>query len=1059
MELEGLELILKKYKNKNVILFFKGFESNVIKKVEKKIKSFSGVSYYKGNEIDISTFFNKKKDIAASVLKLKNGIFWGLYEEFLIVKDVIKNYYDGNIVIVNNNLFNLFPYRIFNNKEKLEKYFSVINDEMTKEKSCLEEIFSEIVKINGIYFVNFLDVSKDEIENIKKENFYNINIAIKIVEKSYIPKEKALTIDFPLGDKEKLELLKYKIYNNIFKNKNIVVNVENFIFSNHLKKLEIQKLIKISKFKGYTINVFIKKNSIEKKYRDLIEKILKKYWGEKASFRKLSFFENPESSRVMIEISQGEIIEDIIKQVENIKSKKKSNDIFITSPTGSGKSVLFQIPAIYLSEKSKYLTIIVTPLKALMKNQVSNLNKQNIGIARYINSDTSYEQRKSIINEIKEKEVSLLYLSPEMLIANYNIEQIIGEREIGVIIVDEAHTVSTWGKNFRVDYWYLGYYLKLMRKKNDFLIVSMTATAVYGGKDDLVFDIVNSLKMDNPHFYIGKIKRDNIKFNINNIIISENHRELKNKLTVSKIEKFIKNKEKAIIYFPWKRQILEILSLISDEYKDRIGAYYSNVDKETKDITINDFKSNKIKIILATKAFGMGIDIKNITKVYHHAPSGTLSDYIQEIGRVAREKNSIGYAEVDFNEKDLKFSKILTSLSTVKQWQIKSLLEKINELYFLNKKRNNFLVSLESFAHIFQSKDLHELEQKVKIGLLLLEKDLYNRYTYPVIIVKPKSMFTKNYAVIPKNILEIVKKSKLYKNFKLISNSGQNKRLTNGNWIKDSGDIYEVDLKRIWEDFFSELNFSELKYKFYNNSLFNFEENISPRHKLTIELENDRYITKQKLVDNFKIILNVFNDIKSPFTKKEFEKELKKHFKNNIKIKKMINVIFNSYTLTPEYNSVKSNFFKKDGFLIKRKGQKDDKYSIINRLYYKIQSDVIKKFNNTFNENKNIFEKYIPIENNNFIELAHMLEAFEIGKYKFVGGNSPEIFIRINDINKINVLSKKTFYRNSILKNITESNERAILILKDFFELNVENDAERWEFIENYFLGEDILMK
>src|SRR5699024_1071682 len=107
-------------------------------------------------------------------------------------------------------------------------------------------------------------------------------------------------------------------------------------------------------------------------------------------------------------------------------------------------------------------------------------------------------------------EVNMLYLSPETLQSRSDIQMLIGERRIGLVIIDEAHIVTTWGKSFRADYWYLGIYLQKLRKKYRFPIVTFTATAIFGGKEDMYLETRDSLNMINPISYFGNVKRDDI---------------------------------------------------------------------------------------------------------------------------------------------------------------------------------------------------------------------------------------------------------------------------------------------------------------------------------------------------------------------------------------------------------------------------------------------------------------------------------------------------------------------------------------------------------------------
>src|SRR5690606_18862515 len=159
-----------------------------------------------------------------------------------------------------------------------------------------------------------------------------------------------------------------------------------------------------------------------------------------------------------------------------------------------GKSLLFQIPAIHLMRQYKAVTIVITPLIALMNDQVEQLtNERDVEGVTFINSDITPNEKEKRISKIKNGEISILYISPEFFLAN-SIESIIGsERKIGLLVVDEAHLVTTWGRDFRADYWFIGGYIERIRKENKFPILCLTATAVYMGTEDMVNDTLESM--------------------------------------------------------------------------------------------------------------------------------------------------------------------------------------------------------------------------------------------------------------------------------------------------------------------------------------------------------------------------------------------------------------------------------------------------------------------------------------------------------------------------------------------------------------------------------------
>jgi Superfamily II DNA helicase len=333
-------------------------------------------------------------------------------------------------------------------------------------------------------------------------------------------------------------------------------------------------------------------------------------------------------------------------------------------------------------------------------------------------------------------------MSPELLLS-YDIKTFIGERDLGLLVIDEAHLVTTWGRDFRVDYWFLGNYIRKLRRGSTrmskyktyrFPVVALTATAVYNGKDDMVFDTIGSLNMQNCRIYIGKIKREEISFEFRNFESRAHELDKQNK-TKDRIKEFVRSDKKSIFYFPWISQIERIFPALDKDIQPFVRKYHAELNAEERSETLSQFKNGNAKCVLATKAFGMGVDISDIEIVYHHAPSGSLADYVQEIGRVARIPGMKGRAIMDFNPKDLKFTKILFGLSSLKQYQVALVLKKLNDLFQIKRNRN-MLVSIEDFQYIF-TKD-GNLEQKVKSALLVIEKDLLAKFDYNVILVRPK---------------------------------------------------------------------------------------------------------------------------------------------------------------------------------------------------------------------------------------------------------------------------------------------------------------------------------
>ena len=206
----------------------------------------------------------------------------------------------------------------------------------------------------------------------------------------------------------------------------------------------------------------------------------------------------------------------------------------------------------------------------------------------------------------------------------------------------------------------------------------------------------------------------------------------------------------------------------------------------------------------------MGVDISDIQQVYHHAPSGGLADYIQEIGRAARDKKISGKAVTFFNENDLQYSKVLFGLSSIKQYQIKWILGKILKLYDLNGKKPNMLASTNDFSHIFgdQSTQNGDIENKIQSCLMMIEKDFVNKRGFPVVLARPKRLFGTVYAEVPQNIekvfnkkyskyIHLLEKSKPENTTTTIDRFGRKTTITTPG---SSNAIYLIKLDKMWEE-------------------------------------------------------------------------------------------------------------------------------------------------------------------------------------------------------------------------------------------------------------------
>lgn len=239
--------------------------------------------------------------------------------------------------------------------------------------------------------------------------------------------------------------------------------------------------------------------------------------------------------------------------------------------------------------------------------------------------------------------------------------------------------------------------------------------------------------MENPIKYIGYVKRDNIRFNISvreaNKLANPVYEERKAVDLIARINEWIASNTKTIAYFPYASYAGDALrgvkSFAGKTFnRDKVALYTGrNLEEvstavlaERKRKAFDEFRSGEKPVMLATKAFGMGVDINNIVNVYHYAVTGNLCDYVQEIGRVARKPGMIGYAITDYYYNDISFMQRLFGMSQIKQYQINLVLSGIYNTFKNKKENRSFLISPESFTYIFTGKNAHDNSRKYLIA-------------------------------------------------------------------------------------------------------------------------------------------------------------------------------------------------------------------------------------------------------------------------------------------------------------------------------------------------------
>lgn len=787
-----------------------------------------------------------------------------------------------------------------------------------------------------------------------------------------------------------------------------------------------------------------------------LRETLTRHWGAAASFRRLEIYADPDRSTERIAISQGDVAEAIVTQVEAATSGRGWRDLFLTSPTGAGKSAMFQIPAIHLAAAHGLVTLVVTPLKALMQDQVERLGERGYHGAAFINSDVTCEERERIAADVRAGRISLLYLSPEWILAG-DPKSLLGDRRLGLIVIDEAHCVVTWGRDFRSDYWYLGTRLRMMRggRIGPFVVAAFTATAVYGGNDDMVFDATESLEMRDPLLFIGAVRRDNIAFEIKRPRIVGNHDEEKLRITVGRIADRVRTGDKCIAYFPWRNQVRDAAEALESCGVPAPGCVSGSDDAILRRESIERFRSGATPVMLATKAFGMGVDIPDVNRIYHHAPSGTLADYIQEIGRAARDRSVRGVAEIDFHPRDLKYTKMLGGLSALRQYQVAFVLRKLRDLH-KETGRRNLLVSTEDFAFLFDARR-DDVDNRVKSALLMIEKDMVRKYGYPAILVRPGFMFSKVYACVERSKEDRLIESPYAEHFSRVATTEENARRDGKCTITDLGDIFEIDLKSLWERHFPKLSFPEIKRRFFRQELLGPSLPVMPRHRLDIRFRHLPSDTRRRFEVLLDALASTFAEFSGVFfDRRDFERALAGRLNDRLLALRATQAVFNMYTVRPL--APRRDTADRDAFIQPRLTPEGERYHVSVQAFTRIRSNATRVFQEIVDcHTAGRYTRFIhqrPDAIHPHLRLALLLESFDLATYTVAGGRTPELFVRINDPAKIGSICKGE-YENAILADMERRRHKSEGDVTRFFTLDLD-DGERWDLIERYFLGREV---
>lgn len=404
-------------------------------------------------------------------------------------------------------------------------------------------------------------------------------------------------------------------------------------------------------------------------------------------------------------------------QEEAVRAAVDNKSILVIFPTGGGKSLTFQLPALMSGANSKGLTVVISPLQSLMKDQVDNLEKIGITEAVTINGLLDPIERSKSFERVENGSASLLYISPESL-RSKSIERLLLGRTIDRFVIDEAHCFSSWGQDFRVDYLYIGEFIRnLQLKKNiqGFIPVScFTATAKQKVIEDIRLYFKENLSLELEVFSTGT-SRTNLTYKV-----YENSSEDEK---YNRLRDLIESKDcPAIVYVSRTSRAFKISEKLS---KDGFNArpYHGKMDVKEKTENQNAFMSGEVRIMVATSAFGMGVDKKDVGMVIHYDISDSLENYVQEAGRAGRDETITADCFVLFNEDDLGKHFTLLNQTKLSLKEIKQVWKAIKDNTRFKSKISNSALEIARKAGWDDS--IKEIETRVTTAIAALEQAGY----------------------------------------------------------------------------------------------------------------------------------------------------------------------------------------------------------------------------------------------------------------------------------------------------------------------------------------------
>ena len=756
-------------------------------------------------------------------------------------------------------------------------------------------------------------------------------------------------------------------------------------------------------------------------------------------------------------------------QEKAVKAAVNNKSLLAVFPTGGGKSVTFQLPALMSGESSKGLTVVISPLQSLMKDQVDNLEKAGIIDAVTINGLLDPIERANSFERVEDGSASLLYISPETL-RSKTIERLILGRKLVRFVIDEAHCFSSWGQDFRVDYLYIGDFIKgIQEKKNpvDGIPVScFTATA----KQKVIADIRDYFK-EKLSIDLELFTSNAMRTNLHYKVFEKGNEEEK----YQKVRDLIEEKNcPTIIYVSRTRKAYLLAERLT---KDGFSAkpYHGKMDRQEKAANQNAFIEGKVPIMVATSAFGMGVDKKDIGMVIHYEISDSLENYIQEAGRAGRDEKMDADCFVLFNEEDLGKHFILLNQTKLSVKEIQQIWKAIKEITKFRSMVSNS--ALEIARKAGWDDTVVEIETRVITAIAALEEAGYLKRGQNMPRIFANSILSRNAqeAIDKINASERFEEKQKEKGIRIIKKlfSSKSRKHANDEFAESRIDYISDHLGIVKEDVINIVN------------LLREEGILADTKDLTAYIKNGEHINRSlRIVETFgkieNYLLAILEEKEKTFHIKELNEKAEKEGCEDVNTNK-IKTILNFWAIK---NWIKRQNleYSKNHFaaiclhpkeILKDKLEKRQELAkfIVEFLYAKADMNVsggdlskeevlvefsIHELKNAYETSQNLFKLDIRLDDiEDTLFYLSRIEAIKIE------GGFLVIYNRLT-IDRIEQDNKKRYTKDDYdkLNQFYENKVQQIHIVGEYAKKMIDDYKDALKFVEDYFhLNYDSFLK